>query len=351
MENQGENTTMESKKKLYQMFYAYQQSMCVYILTRLGIPNLLKYGPYPVETIAEKTSTNVEMLYVILRALAHLGVLEEQPERVFGQTEMSALLVTDEGPSLGHFGTHFIIPSMWQPWQELEDCLHTGEVPFERVNGKSVYQFTKDNPPINDLFNNALTAFTSELADSLLEVYDFSEFNKVMDIGGGLGVLLSRIIKKSGIKGILFDLPQVVEKAPEFLSGQGIASDAVEVVGGDVFGELPKGADAIVMKHFLSLWDKENALKVLSRCKEALPKNGKVILLQTLVPALGDPVECPDGTIPALFAVQLMVANPGGYWRTEQEFKELFTASGFQLEKVVHTRTQLSVMEFSIKNA
>jgi len=140
----------------------------------------------------------------------------------------------------------------------------------------------------------------------------------------------------------------VVEKAPEFLSSQGIASDAVEVVGGDVFGELPKGASAIVMKHFLSLWDKENALKVLSRCKEALPKDGKILLLQTMVPGLGDPVECPDGTIPALFAVQLMVANPGGYWRTEQEFKELFKASGFQLEKVVHTKTNLSAMEFSM---
>ena len=86
---------------------------------------------------------------------------------------------------------------------------------------------------------------------------------------------------------------------------------------------------------------------MLTNCREALPQDGRVILLQTLVPSLGAPVEYPDGTIPALAAVQMMITNPGGYWRTEEEYKDLFAASGFQLEQVVYTGTSLTVMEFS----
>ena len=101
------------------------------------------------------------------------------------------------------------------------------------------------------------------------------------------------------------------------------------------------------MKYFLSVFNQEDSIKVLTNCREALPQDGRVILLQTLVPSLGAPVEYPDGTIPALAAVQMMITNPGGYWRTEEKYKNLFAASGFKLEQVVYTGTSLTVMEFS----
>ncbi|MEO1378557.1 MAG: methyltransferase, partial [Cyanobacteria bacterium J06635_10] len=178
------------------------------------------------------------------------------------------------------------------------------------------------------------------------EVYDFGRFQTVMDLGGNQGTLIANIVKKFGCKGILFDLPHEVETAPNNLSKYGV-NHAVQIKSGSALESLPKGADAIVMKYFLSVFSREDSIKVLTNCREALPEHGRVILLQTLVPALGAPVEYPDGTIPALAAVQMMITNPGGYWRTEQEYKELFEASGFKLEQVIPTGTSLTVMEFS----
>lgn len=340
--------TSEAKRKVFGMIQAFWESQCVYVATRLGIFNLLQQGPQSVESLAATTSTQVERLYVILRALAHSGVLVETPGRVFGPTELSALLVTNAGPSMGHLAMHITEPAQWDAWKELEICLQTDEVPFERANGKTVYEFTRDNEWSGDVFIKAMSFLTNHAVDSLLEVYDFGQFETVMDVGGGQGGLIGKIVNKFGCKGILFDLPYVTQTAPAFLEKQGVNQDAVEIITGNVFESLPKGADAIVMKYFLSSWTDEDALKILRQCREALPKHGKVVLLQCLVPPLGAPPECPDGILPALFAVQIMVAVPGGAWRTEQQFKDLFEQSGFQLEKVVHTGTNLSAMEFGL---
>ncbi|MGB3401305.1 MAG: methyltransferase [Microcoleaceae cyanobacterium] len=340
-------TASESKKKIYRMIYGYWQSQCVYVATSLGIPNLLQNQPLTIAEIADKTSTNPDKLYVVLRALAHLGVFQEKPGRIFTSTELSDLLVQNDSPSISDFLMHIIEPDMWDGWRELENSLKTGEVPFERAKGQDFYSsFMEQNPKSKKRFNNAMSFLTNEAVDSLFEYYDFGQFETVMDVGGNLGTLIANIVKKFGCKGMLFDLPNEVETAPDNLSKLGVL-DSVKVVGGSALEALPKGADAIVMKYFLSVFSKEDAVKVLSNCREALPKNGKVILLQTLVPPVGAPVEYPDGTVPALAAVQMMITNPGGYWRTQQEYEDLFSASGFQLEQVVHTGTSLTIMEFS----
>ena len=97
----------EAKRKIFGMIQAFWQSQCLYVATRLGIFNLLHdEGAQSADTLAEKTNTKVERLYVVLRALAHLDVLAERPDRIFTPTDTSALLVTNRGPSIGHFAMH-----------------------------------------------------------------------------------------------------------------------------------------------------------------------------------------------------------------------------------------------------
>lgn len=342
-------SSIEAKKKLFDMVLAFIKSQCIYIATRLGIFNLLQdEGEQSLESLAQKTNTKPERLYFVLRALAHLDVLEQKPGKVFAATELSDLLVTNKGPSMGHFAMHITEPAQWDAWKVLEDALHTGEVPFERANGKGVYEFCQDNEWSGDVFINAMSYLTIHALDALMDVYDFSRFDTVMDVGGGQGGLIARIVKQFGCKGILFDVPYVAETAPAYLEKQGIDKDAVQIITGDVFVEVPKGADAIVMKYFISAWNDEDAMKILHNCKQALPPHGKIILLQAFVPDLDEPKVAPDGVMPGIFAVQINVAVPGGGWRTRQEFQKLFEKSGFVLEKVVNTETNLSAMEFSL---
>jgi len=340
---------MEAKNKIFSIIQGFWGSQCLYIATCLGIPNLLEeYGAQSVESLAEKTETHTETLYVVLRGLAHLEILEEKPDRVFAPTEASSLLVTNAGPSIGHFALHITEPCQWDGWKELYNAVHTGEVAFERANGKGVYEFTRDNPWSGDVFINAMSFLTDHATEALMAVYDFGQYETVMDVGGGQGGLIAEIVKTYNCKGMLFDVPYVIKTAPSFLESRGVPKDAIALHTGDVFEKVPSGADAIVMKYFLSAWNDEDAGKILARCREALPDQGKIVLLQSIVPDVGEPTVCPDGIMPGLFAVQIRSAVPGGVWRTLKQYKEIFANNGFKLDRVVHTSTNLSAMEFSL---
>jgi cyclopropane fatty-acyl-phospholipid synthase-like methyltransferase len=342
-------SSMTAKAKLFDLIFGFVKSQCLYTATRLGIFDLLHdQGEQSVEAIAQKTDTDTERLYFILRALAHLEVLQEKPERIFAATGLSDLMMIEKEASIGHLAMHLIEPAQWDAWKVLPEALHLGQIPFELANNTSVYQFCYDNDWSGDTFVKAMSAFTNHSIDALLDVYDFSRFNTVMDVGGGQGGLIAGIVKKFSCKGILFDVPYVTETAPAYLEKQGTPSGTIEIISGDVFVSVPKGADAIVMKYFISAWNDEDAKKILENCKQALPPHGKIILLQSFVPDLDEPKTAPDGIMPGIFAVQINVAVPGGGWRTRKQFQALFESCGFQLEKSVDTTTNLSAMEFSL---
>ncbi|MEM7762274.1 MAG: methyltransferase [Cyanobacteria bacterium P01_A01_bin.40] len=345
------NSHTEAKKRAFDLMLTFVKSQCVYVATRLGIFDLLSdRGEQSIASLAEQTNTDAERLYFILRALAHVEVLEEKPGRVFAPTETSSLLVTHQEPSVGHLLMHLLEPAQWDAWKVLPEALVKGVVPFELANDQGVYQYCYDHEWSKDTFIKAMSFLTNSQVDGLLDAYDFGQYETVMDVGGGQGGLIANIVKRYGCQGILFDLPDVAETARSYMSGLGVPPDAVVIKTGDVFQEIPQGANAIVMKHFISAWSDQDAQKILANCKAALPADGKLILLQSFVPDLDEPKTAADGIMPGIFAVQINVATPGGGWRTKQQFQELFEQSGFKLEKIIKTNNSLSGMEFSITN-
>ena len=344
------NPNTEAKKRAYDLMLTFVKSQCTYTAARLGIFDLLSdRGEQSVEELAQATNTDTERLYFILRGLAHIEVLAEKPGRVFAPTETSELLVTNKEPSVGHLLMHLIEPAQWDAWKVLPEALEKGVVPFELANDKGVYQYCYDNEWSKDTFIKAMSFLTNSQVDGLLDAYDFGQYETVMDVGGGQGGLIANIVKRYNCKGILFDLPDVANTAKEYIKSIGVDPDRIEIKTGDVFKEIPKGAKAIVMKHFISAWSDADAKKILANCKAALPEDGRLILLQSFVPDLDEPKTEADGIMPGIFAVQINVATPGGGWRTKKQFQELFEQSGFKLEKTIKTSNSLSAMEFSLQ--
>jgi len=344
-----ENPNTQAKQRVFDLMLTFVKSQCLYVSTKLGIFDLLDdQGEQSVEALAKHTDTDAERLYFVLRGLAHVDVLEEKPGRIFAPTETSKLLVTNKAPSAGHLAMHLIEPAQWDAWKALPEGLAKGVVPFELANGKGVYDYCYDNEWSKDTFIKAMSFLTGSQVDGLLDAYDFSQYDTVMDVGGGQGGLIASIVKRYGCQGILFDLPDVADTAREYMNGQNVDSNAVEIKTGDVFKSVPKGADAIVMKHFISAWSDADAMKILANCKAALPDSGRLILLQSFVPDIDEPKTEADGIMPGIFAVQINVATPGGGWRTKKQFQTLFEKSGFKLERIIKTSNSLSGMEFSL---
>jgi hypothetical protein len=111
-----------------------------------------------------------------------------------------------------------------------------------------------------------MTSISSVELPQILAIYDFSQFERVADLGGGQGALLHGILSSHPkLRGILADLPHVVAGATILRSGA--IADRCEIVGVDLFQSVPAGADGYVMKYIVHGFTDADALKILRNCR------------------------------------------------------------------------------------
>lgn len=299
------------------------------------------------EEIAVKIGTNnpeaPTMLNRLLRLLVSHSILnssvpENQLQIFYSLCNRSKYFVTDaDGISLGPTLALLLDNVFYQSWSELKGAIVEGGIPFNRVYGMHAFEYPRVDPRFNDVFNKAMLSSTTINMKRILEFYEgFEHVTKVVDVGGGLGHNLKLITAKySHIQGINFDLPHVIQNAPNY--------PGVEHVGGDMFESVPAG-DAIFMKWILHDWSDEHCLKLLKNCYKAIPEDGKVIVVDSILP------NKPETTGSAKFGfasdLLMMTQNPGGKERTEQELIELAKGSGFSGIKPICCVSGLWVIEF-----
>ena len=159
-----------------------------------------------------------------------------------------------------------------------------------------------------------------------------------MDVAGGHGLLITTVLKANkATRGILFDLPQVTAGAAALLDEHGVAGRC-EIVAGDFFVSVPEGADAYMMKHIIHDWDDERAIKILNSIYAAMPDDGKVLIIETVVPAGNEP------HYSKVLDLEMLV-SPGGLERTAEEYRELLAAAGLRLTRIIPTPSPYSIVE------
>ena len=149
--------------------------------------------------------------------------------------------------------------------------------------------------------------------------------------------MLSQILKANpSVKGILFDTPSVIGGAGKFFEEAGV-NDRVEKVSGDFFQSVPP-ADAYLMKHIIHDWDDEKSVAIMRNINAAMTGDGRLLLAEMVVP---------EGNEPHYSKVLdlEMLTSPGGIERTAEEYRALFEAAGFRLNRIVPTRSPFSVIE------
>ncbi|KAL3500449.1 hypothetical protein ACH5RR_039542, partial [Cinchona calisaya] len=223
---------------------------------------------------------------------------------------------------------------------ELEGVVLEGRTAFERTHGCNMYTYIAKDPEFNKDFNNAMSSITNVVLEKFIKCYKGLENVKTLvDVGGAFGNALIMITSKyPNIRGINFDLPHIVRLAPSY--------PGIEHKGGDMFQSVPE-ADAIFMKSILHDWDDEHCLKLLRNCYKALPKDGKVINIETIVPE--NPESSDDVAVRSNIQTDIfvmVVCPPGGKERSEVEFQALATKAGFRGVRVECRVFNFSVLEF-----
>ncbi|XP_073127652.1 caffeic acid 3-O-methyltransferase 2-like isoform X1 [Henckelia pumila] len=223
-----------------------------------------------------------------------------------------------------------------ETWYHLKDAiLEGGVVAFDKAHKMNMFEYAHTNPRYNKVFNSAMSNSSTILMKEIVDKYEgFKGLGTLVDVGGGIGASLRMILSKHPtIKGINFDLPHVIRNAPSYAG--------VEHIGGDMFIRVPKG-DAIFMKWILHDWSDTHCIKILKRCHEALPDNGKIIVVERVFP------ENPNDGLKCNFQIDLVMlaCTLGGKERTKKEFYALAKQAGFKESRTVCCAPPLCTLEF-----
>jgi SAM-dependent methyltransferase len=315
----------------------YQDTALLYAAAKLGLADLLAEGPKTSEELAAITGAHAPSLYRILRGLVVVGMCVEEEQR-FGLTSLGQMLRTGVEGSLRD---HALVcgDQYMAAWSGLVHSAMTGETAFAHVFGVDPWEHRQRDTALSERFNAGLNTETARSAAAIVEAYDFSAFQVVCDAGGGYGALLCAILAANpAMKGMLLEQAHVATGAKSYVESQGL-DERCRIVEGDFFEGVPEGADAYVMKSVVHDWPDARSVAILKNCRRALGADGRVILIERVMPALAK--DAPDTVRLDLH----MLAVTGGRERNEAEYQSLLEAAGFSLGRVVPTRSPFCVIE------
>lgn len=309
----------------------------VFALAELRVVDGLQQGPRQAEELARALSLDADALYRLLRAATVLGLVKEEAGRAFSLKALGRALCESPHASLrdfiifmGRYGTRF--------WRRLPDCVREGKNAIQLETGKEGFEFLLGDAEARECFNRAMTAVSNVNSEAIVAAYDFGGFSRIVDVGGGHGRLLAAVLgAQPGARGVLFDLPEVIEGAPSLLESLGVAA-RVDLAAGSFFESVPAGGDCYMAKTIIHDWQDEQALSILRNVRRAIRPDGKLLLFECVVTGPNRP------HFAKLLDIE-MIVHVGGRERTMEEYSALYAKAGFALTRVIPTAAPTSIIE------
>jgi hypothetical protein len=306
---------------------------------KLGLPEAMKSGARTRDDLARTVGADPKALGRLLRALVSVGLFAETDGR-FGLTPTSRYLLADTPGSM--FPLLRFAGEDWhyRVWGALTESVRSGKPATEQVLGAPLFEYLAQNADANDVFNAAMRSYSAQVASAVLDGYDLSTAKRMVDVGGGHAQLVSLALGRyPGLRGVVFDLPHVVDGAGKVVEAAGVAA-RVELVGGDFFsGGVPTGGDIYTLMNIVHDWSDVDAVRILEACRAAMAPGSKLLLVEMVIPSDNAP------HFGALFDLEMLVLFGGGQERTEEELRGLCRRAGLRVDRVIPTLSASSILE------
>jgi hypothetical protein len=332
--------TSSPQEVLLQSGLAYIVSACLNVAVKLRIPDLIGCSPKSVRLLAQNAEVDEDYLFRVLRVLEMNHIVVQTAPRWFELTAAGNLLRRDAKGSMSSCIEWIADPLHLTLYSELQKSVESGTTTFDRVVGEPFFDWISkpQNRSEAAVFNNAMTNISEMCIPAFLEAYDFGSFARIVDVGGGHGALLRSILREYPLtRGVIAEMPSLVGAATEAIAADRLA-DRCEALGCNFFDSVPSGGDCYLMKHIVHDWADEPAQRLLRNIRAVIPNHGKLILAEAVID--DSPAPHPG----KLLDIEMM-AFAGGKERTNDDFRRLLAASGFALQRIVPTRSPLSLLE------
>jgi SAM-dependent methyltransferase len=319
------------------MIVGFRPTQAIYVAAKLGIADQVADIPMSADELAQATKAHAPSLRRLLLMLSSIGLFVEDTAGRFRATALGELLRRDHPQSQRSFAMMYGSPFFWKPWGELCEAIVTGQPAFDREFGVPLFDYLSAHPDDAAIFNEAMTSISAKDVSAILAAYDFSGFERIVDVGGGHGGLLHAILSANPrLHGVLADRAPVVANAAA-VRGEPIARRC-SIVETDFFESVPADADVYVMKHIVHDWNDEDAQRILRNCRRAIQPDGRLLLVELVLKGSNEPD--PGKGLDLNMLVLLK-----GRERTEAELEALLRGAGFSLMRVIPTSGSISILE------
>ncbi|MFN3727221.1 MAG: methyltransferase [Allosphingosinicella sp.] len=308
-------------------------SRALWAAARLGIADAVDPEPTPLAAIAERSGAHLGNLRRLMNALVSIGLFRAEGEDRYGHGDLSPFLRSDHPISQRAFIESVFGGEHYAGWGAIEDSLRSGGTAFDSVFGQPVFDWYGAHPAEARKFSRAMEGTTRVIEAALLATWTPPPFTVAVDVGGSRGTLVASLLQRNPeSRGILFDLPDIVDSVEDSIS-----DPRIDLVGGSFFDRVPEG-DLYLLKMILHDWTDEQSEAILNNIHAAIRPGGHIAIIETVLP---EEVRPSTGY---LMDLNMMVMT-GGRERTASEFGSLLDRTGFRLESVTPTPIPMSVVQ------
>ena len=311
----------------------------IYVISELGITDLLCNGPLSVDSLSEKTNTHAPTLYRLLRALSSVGIFAEIDDRVFGLTPLAQCLRSE---AMRPMARMFLSDWHDRAWNGLDYTVRTGKPGFDHTFGKPAFDWMEENPEERAILDQGQALKAIGFANAVIEAHDFSGFYSICDIGGGQGAFLIQLLTNfPHIKGIVADLPGTALSAEKAIAKADL-NDRCKVVPYDFFKEAPPVCDAYFLVNVLHDWKDDIFCQILKNVSKSMNADSRLWVVEYLL----EPG--PGFSVAKLLDIEVLVMG-GGRERSIDEYETLLGSVGLVVSKVILTSRGPALMECILK--
>ncbi|MBC8950429.1 MULTISPECIES: methyltransferase [Xenorhabdus] len=328
MDTQSDNNTPQ---QIRQILYSQLISQAIQTFCVLNLPDLIDTSNSSIEQLANQTQTNPAALARLLRALTQFGLVTNT-DGEFALTLLGKSL-TRQAVASAQPTALLINGEIGQAWRGITETIRSGKSSFEEFYHATLFKYLEANPEKRAIFDRSQDMGLELEVPELLDHLVIGESETILDIGGGSGYLLTRILEKwPNNQGILLDLPVATEIARKKLAEQG-KTGLFQIIAGDFFKALPENASIYLLSHVLHDWSDDNCRKILSTCHRNMPKKAILIIIDLLASDIEDTNANKTAAMMDLYMLSLFGIS-GGKERTEKEFRELLGQANFTVKEI-----------------
>jgi len=307
----------------------------IYVVSELGIADLMCDGPKNVEVLADKTDTHPPTLYRLLRALSSVGIFVETDDRVFGLTPLARCLLSD---AMRPMVRMFLSGWHDKAWNGLNYTVRTGKPGFDHAFNKSTFEWMEENPEERAILDQGQGLKAISFAEAVIETYDFSDFNSICDVGGGQGAFLIKLLAiYPRMKGFVADLPEAVISAEKAIAKADL-NDRCKAISYNFLTEAPPVCEAYFLVNVLHDWEDDICRRILKNISRSMIVDSKLWIVEYLL----EPG--PGFSVAKLLDIEVLVMG-GGRERPFDEYTTLLGSAGMEVSRVSPTNGGPVLME------